>query len=127
MQNVRKCFQVIIEKCTRWYYHSILSEATKAEIEEWYEEQRRLRTEEEAMEAKWLAEYIQQGNETEVENDVRKQGVDILENSDSSYERSMTEYEEDRSQEDRSHCPLCGTPWAYYGRCKPCDRAFGRD
>ncbi len=108
----------MIKKLNTWYCHTILRSATEAEILEWYKEEELRRSEDEAA---WLADQHQQNEMWRADEDTPDL-PETQEDEDLLHERSMTDHEEDRSQ-----CPLCGTPWVHYGRCKPCDRAFGRD
>jgi len=120
MQKVRDAFLIFIKKCKTWYCHFILSEATEEETNEWYEEQERERAEyaeEERQrreeEAKWFADYQRENAEVENSNLPDDDLIGLV--------------QELPDEEDRSRCPLCGTHWTYYGKCKSCDRAFGHD
>lgn len=61
--NICKWFLDQVQKCKRWYYHFILSEATPEEIDEWYMEQDRQLAEERAEEEKWYADHLKQQEE----------------------------------------------------------------
>lgn len=133
MQSVYEWFLKIVQNCNTWYNHFILSEATKAEVDEWYEEQERQRAEEEADRAMWLADYIQQQEQAlkdglaEEEEYARQKEEDLKFQEKLEEREKLNELLRNEQEEDRAHCPLCGTRWVSFGRCKPCDRAFGRD
>jgi hypothetical protein len=132
MQSVYEWFLKIFQNCKTWYYHFVLSEATKAEVDEWYREQERERAEEEANEAMWLADYIQQ-QEQVLADRLAEEEYARQEEENRKYHEEVEEREKlnellrNEQEEDRYRCPLCDTPWVSFGRCKPCDRAFGRD
>ncbi len=132
MLIVHKWFKTINEMFETWFCH-MRGEATKAEIEEledYSKERERLQAEEDAEEAKWYAEYIQLQEQQALAN---KQAE--AEEYDRQQEENRKFYEEMQKrvelneflEEYEYRCPHCGTPWARIGRCKPCDRAFGRD
>jgi hypothetical protein len=120
MQHVYNLFLKLIKNCKTWYFHFILSKATDEEVSEWLEEQKLERAKEEAMEAKWLEEYLRQDEEFKTEEDI------FIPDETREDEDPWDDWSTTEDEEDRSYCPLCGTPWVYYGRCTPCDRAFGR-
>jgi len=133
MQSVYEWFVKIIQKFKTWYYHFILSEATKAEIDEWFEEQERQRAEEEADEAMWLADYTQQQEQVLADKIAEEEEYALRDEEDRKFEKEFEERERliellrNEQEEDRYRCPLCGTRWLSLGRCKPCDRACGHD
>ena len=130
MQIVYQWFLKIIQTCETWYYHFIISEA---EINEWCEEQERKRAEEDAEEARCLADYIRQQEQDIADKLAEEEEYARQREEDLKFEQEFEELEELRRQrlkeqeENEYRCPLCGTPWSLFGRCKPCDRAFGRD
>jgi DNA repair exonuclease SbcCD ATPase subunit len=122
MQSVYEWFLKIVQNCKTWYYHFILSEATKAEVDEWFEEQERQHAEEEAEVAKWHADYIRQQEQV-----LADQLAEEEEYARQREEREELKQQLDEYEQYKSFCPLCGTRWGYPGKCKPCDRAFGHD
>lgn len=133
MQIICKQFLKMIQKCGAWYCHVIYSEATQADIDEWFEEQERQHAEEEAEGAKRLADYIQlqelaiADKHSEEEEYVRLEEEDRKFHEEWAEREKLNEMLRNEQEEDRYRCPLCGTRWVSFGRCKACDRAFGRD
>lgn len=133
MQVVYQWFLKIIQKCKTWYCHLILSEATKAEVDEWCDEQERQHAKEEANEAMWLADYIQQQEQVLADKQAEEEECERQNDEGLKFQKELEEREElkellrNEQEEDRYRCPLCGTRWVSFGRCKPCDRAFGHD
>ena len=133
MQSVYEWFLKIVQNCKTWYSHFILSEATKAEMDEWYEEQERQRAEEEAEVAKWHADYIHQQEQVLADQLAEEEEFARQREEDLKFEKEFEEREELKRQQleeqerYKFYCPHCDTRWSYPRKCRPCDRAFGRD
>lgn len=132
MQSVRQWLKLIIQKCETWYCH-IRGEATDAEMQAWYEEQKRQQAQFELEEAELTESHRQYELEKEhwkAEDLAREEKYahpySLNEPDEEQLERDRLE-ELDREQEHHQYsCPWCGSRWSN-GRCRACDRAFGRD
>lgn len=128
MRNVCKWFQIAIQKCQSWYYfHPFHADAE----ERWWEKCQQQWVEDERLYTEFVAQCELEDDrgrakEEEYAEHRRKRDLELREEQ---AERERLDEIEDCEREEeynQYYCPLCGSRWSN-GRCKACDRAFGRD